>query len=523
MIKKEEKQSYHSSLSSKMSEKEDNKKFNKTIKQKNIVPKKIVIVNKKIKKNDEIKHKYSKSFDSKKLNQEQNQQKIYKNRINGDNVEEKKEKLEKLEKSDKNDEDEKPTILNDYQKPIIINDFPQDKHSCFLGNQSKKSNNKVITIYIFHREEIFNIDINNGLTINELVEQIIQNIKILKSELELLLIYDNIDNKTNLFKNKSFNSFIQKISSKKNIENLQKIKITNNNLQYLNDYYRNSKNYVKKKILIFPDNENKFENTKIKDLLKDKINYYIKANQVPKNKYNSFDYKKEIKLMNINTFINNINKEIEKNNITLERNNIRTINIENNDNKEENIGIKNKYKNIVIVEGINLISNFFFNEIQKYFNDNNIKENYDFKCVGLKRYIFGFLRSDCAYSFYKYVNNLKFIKSKFFHMKCKLKLFDINNKLHYNSIDKNSNNTLFKRKFYFSNKLDRNYNYFALKNNLKGKSNSYFLLNGQKKYILNDNDTDSMNEIILMNRFKFKNNNDFNYVNSDNFMTIPLI
>jgi hypothetical protein len=40
MIKKEEKQSYHSSLSSKMSEKEDNKKINKTIKQKNIVPKK---------------------------------------------------------------------------------------------------------------------------------------------------------------------------------------------------------------------------------------------------------------------------------------------------------------------------------------------------------------------------------------------------------------------------------------------------------------------------------------------------
>ena len=513
MKKEEEKLSYHSSLSSINDEKEEKKNIkNKIIKNKNNNPKKIVIVNKKVKKNKEIKRKYLKPLDTK----NPNQQKIYNNRINGDNVE------QKIQKDEKN---ERLTSLNEYQKPIIINDFPQEKHMCFLGYQSKKSNNKVITIYVFHREEIFNIDINNGLTIKELAEHIIQNIKILKDELELFLLYDDVDKNTSLYKNKSFNLFINNISSKKNIENLQKIRITNNNLQYLNDYYKYGKNYEKKKILIFPDNENKYENVKIKDLLKDKINYYIKANQVPKNKYNSYNYKKEIKTMSINTFINNINKEVGKNNLILEKNNIKTVNIEHNENNEsndENMGIKNKYKNLVIVEGINLVSNFFFNEIKKYFNENNIKDNYDFQCVSLKRYIFGFLNNDTAYNFYKYVNNLKFIKSKFFHMKCKLKLFDINNKFHFKSIDKN-NNTLFKKKFYFSNKMDSNYNFFALKNNLKGKSNSYFLINGQKKYILNDNDLEGMNEIIKLNRFKFKNNNDFNYINPENFSTIPLI
>ena len=118
-----------------------------------------------------------------------------------------------------------------------------------------------------------------------------------------------------------------------------------------------------------------------------------------------------------------------------------------------------------------------------------------------------------------FVNNLKLVKSKYFHMKCILKLFDIKNNLNYNSI----NNSHIKKKFYFSNNLVNNNDYFALKSNLNGRSNSYFLINGQKKYLSNDNDVNSMDEIIMMNKYKFKNNNNLNYINSDNIFTIPLV
>lgn len=512
MFKNEEKLSYHSSLSSKVNEKEkeENKKSNKNnFKNKSNKPKKIVIINKRVKKKEEINNKYLKSLEGK------NRKKIFKNRLNWNNTEEE----EKTKKKEKDDSSIINKGLLKIQKPIIINEFPKEKHACFLGNNSKKSNNKIIKIYIFHREEIFKIEINNGLTINELIEQILQNIKILKNELELLLIYDNSDIKTSLHKNRSLKFFFRNLTNTKNIENVNKNKISYNDLNYLNEYYKNENNNFKKKILIFPDNENKYKNIKIKDLLKDKINYFIKANQVSKNKYNSYNYKNEIQNLSINSFINNVNKEIEKNNIKLAKNNFKTVNLENNYQGIENLGINNKFKNIVIVEGINLISNFFFNEIQNYFEENKIKEKYDFQCVGVKKYHFGFEKKETAYKFFMFVNNLKLVKSKYFHMKCILKLFDIKNNLNYNNI----NNSHIKKNFYFSNILVNNNDYFALKNNLNGRSNSYFLINGQKKYLSNDNDVNSMDEIIMMNKHKFKNNNNLNYINSDNIFTIPLV
>ena len=56
--------------------------------------------------------------------------------------------------------------------------------------------------------------------------------------------------------------------------------------------------------------------------------------------------------------------------------------------------------------------------------------------------------------------------------------------------------------FFYSNKFNNN-DYFALKNNLNGSFNSYFLINGKKKYLPKE-DTESMDEIIAMNRYKFK-------------------
>ena len=87
-----------------------------------------------------------------------------------------------------------------------------------------------------------------------------------------------------------------------------------------------------------------------------------------------------------------------------------------------------------------------------------------------------------------------------------------------NSSEKNN---LTKKNFYYNNKFNNN-NYYALKNNLNGPFSPYFLNKGQKKYITDD-DTESMNEIVMMNKFKFKNAKDMNYVDSQNFSSIPLI
>ena len=99
----------------------------------------------------------------------------------------------------------------------------------------------------------------------------------------------------------------------------------------------------------------------------------------------------------------------------------------------------------------------------------------------------------------------------------------MNNSKRYlkNSFD-NNNSIKEKKMFFYSNKFNNN-DYFALKNNLNGSFNSYFLIKGKKKYLPKE-DTESMDEIVAMNRYKFKlNGNNFNYINSDNFQSIPLI
>ncbi len=209
-----------------------------------------------------------------------------------------------------------------------------------------------------------------------------------------------------------------------------------------------------------------------------------------------------------------IDKEIEKNNLILSKNNNKTVDIEKN-YKENGLGIKCKYKNIVIVEGIDLITDFL-HEIETFLNENEIKENYNYQNIGKGKYSFGFQRKDNAYDFHKFVNLLQLVNKKYFGIRCRLKIFNIKN-LKYNSSYKNN---FIKNKFYFKDKFNNN-NYFALKNNLCGPFNSYFLNKGQKKFVTND-DTESMNEIVKLNYYKFKNN-EMNYINSENIYTIPLI
>ena len=97
--------------------------------------------------------------------------------------------------------------------------------------------------------------------------------------------------------------------------------------------------------------------------------------------------------------------------------------------------------------------------------------------------------------------------------------FDLEGVEEENSFD-NNNSLKEKKIFYYSNKFDNN-DYFALKNNLNGSSNSYFLIKGKKKFLPKE-DIESMDAIIAMNRYKFKGNK-FNYINSENFQSIPLI
>jgi hypothetical protein len=370
----------------------------------------------------------------------------------------------------------------------------------------------MVKIYIFHREEIFLIEINDGLTVNELIEQIRQNIKIIKSELEIFLIYDNIKNN---IQKKNLNFYLKNLLIK-TPDN--KYKFAKNNKKYISD--KTDANNSKQKILIFPDHENKFTKLKIKELLKDKTNYFIKANQVSKNKYYSnYKYKKGIKNISINSFVDNVNKEIEKNNIILSDNNIKAVNIENICKKDNNKGIKNKYKNIVIVEGINDISEFL-KEIESFLNEHDIYDNYDCQNIGIGKYSFGFQRPDISHDFNKFISLLKLVKKDLFHIKNRLKM---NNSKRYlkNSFDNNSS-IKEKKMFFYSNKFNNN-DYFALKNNLNGSSNSYFLIKGKKKYLPKE-DTESMDEIVAMNRYKFKfQGGNINYINSDNFQSIPLI
>ena len=412
------------------------------------------------------------------------------------------------------------------QNPIIVDELPKQKHTCFLGSRSLKSTNKIIQIYIFHREEIFLIKINNGLTVNELIEQILQKIKIIKEELELFLIYDIFDIKTYINKYQNYNSYFKNLSFK-NLMEENKIKKTNNELKLFDDLNnnrfcmqkenetKNNNKYEKQMLLFFPDIDNKFTNLKIKDLFKNKINYYIKANQVSKNKYNSqFNYRKEIKNLNMNSFISNINKEIEKNNLILSSNNNKTVDIEKG---YKELGKDKKYRNVVYIEGIELISDFL-KEIEKFLNEKELKDNYNCCNIGQGKYFFGFPRKDIAYDFLKFLNLLQLANKKYFGIRCKLKIFNVKKNLKSNSREKAKQ---LKKNFYYNNKFNNN-NYYALKNNLNGPFYPYFLNKGQKKYIVND-DTESMNEIVMKNKFKFKNVKDMNYVDLDNFSSIPLI
>ena len=523
-ILKDDKNSYHSSVTSKISEKEENKILPKKMKkEKTSKILKAEIINKSFKEKGDIDNNIIKPNNNninvnnkKQFNISRNKKKENKNG----------KKKEIKIKEDKENKKKDKVIINKNllkeQNPIVIDELPKQKHTCFLGNRSLKSIYKLIEIYIFHREEIFLIKINNGLTVNELIEQILQKIKIIKEELELFLFYEIFDINIHLSSDRNLHYLFQNISFK-NLDKGNKIKKSIINLKYLNNNINNaninnnsnSSNDTKQKILIFPDIDNKYKNMKIIELLKNKTNYYVKANQVSKNKYNSdYYYRNEIKNLDINSFISNINKEIEKNNLLLSKNNNKTVDIEKN-YKENGLGIKCKYKNIVIVEGIDLITDFL-HEIETFLNENEIKENYNYQNIGKGKYSFGFQRKDNAYDFHKFVNLLQLVNKKYFGIRCRLKIFNIKN-LKYNSSYKNN---FIKNKFYFKDKFNNN-NYFALQNNLCGPFNSYFLNKGQKKFVTND-DTESMNEIVKLNYYKFKNN-EMNYINSENISTIPLI
>mgnify|MGYP006873069804 CR=1 FL=1 len=488
------KDSYHSSYSSKISEKEEKKPINKRINSfKNI--------------NFKFRNP---SKEKEKFNISSSLRNKFKSSVNLPikKSESKNEKEWEIENRITEEKYMKKRGVKKIQKPIVINELPNDKY--FSENKNKKINNKIIKIYVFHREEIFLIEINDGWSVNDLIEQIRQSIKIIKNELELFLIYDNIKN--NLMR-KNLNNFLKNLLIK-TPDN--KYKLGKNNMKYIND--KTNPNNSKQKILIFPDHENKYEKLKIKDLLKDKNNYFIKANQVSKNKYYSnYKYKKEIKSISMNSFVDNINKEIEKNNIILSDNNIKAVNIENVYKKDNSKGIKNKYKNIVLVEGINDISDFL-KEIESFLNEHDIKDNYDCQNIGIGKYSFGFQRPDISYDFNKFVSLLKLVKKKLFYIKNRLKMSNSKRNLK-NSFD-NNNSLKEKKIFYYSNKFDNN-DYFALKNNLNGSSNSYFLIKGKKKFLPKE-DIESMDAIIAMNRYKFKGNK-FNYINSENFQSIPLI
>ena len=517
---KEEKNSYHSSFTSKGSEKEENKisskKINKAKTNKRVKPE---LINKILKEKDDILSNVIKT----KKTIDINDRKKFKTNINKKKVS-KSEKKEEKKKEVKDEKKKDIIIINKNllkeQKPIIIDELPKQKHACFLGNKSIKSIYKLIQIYIFHREEIFLIKINNGLTVNDLIYQILQTIKIVKEELELFLIYEIFDIKNYISIDKNINNLFKNLSYKQNEKGnkiktaIIELKKANNNCNNINS----SNNDIQHKILIFPDIENKYKNLKIKDLLNNKINCYIKANQVSKKKYNAnYYYRDEIKNINTNSFISNVNKEIEKNNMLLSKHNNNTVDIDKN-YKEIGIeiGIKSNYKNVVIVEGINLITDFL-KEIETFLKEKEIKDNYNWQNIGKGKYSFCFQRKDIAYDFHKYVNLLQLVNKKYFGIRCRLKLYNIKN-LKHNSSEKNKLN---KSKFFFKDKFNNN-DYFVLKNNLCGSFNSYFLNKGQKKYIFNDNDTESMNEIVKLNKYKFKNS-DMNYINSDNISTIPLI
>ena len=514
---KEDKNSYHSSFSSKSSEKEEKKiekKINNNSRDKKT--KKVEFINDNLNIKDNIKNINFKSL----LNNNNKLRKKNKFRTSinlpNDNFKRIKEKEEKKKIKEKLNINK--GLLKE-QKPIIVDELPKQKYTCFIRSNSKELINKEIKIYIFHREEIFVIQINNGLSINNLIERILEKIKVIKNELELYLFYD-IKSYFNSYKN--INYYFKNCSIN-NFEKENKIKKSINELKFLDKNDFDSKNNTKRKILIYPDIDNKFKNIKIRELLKDKYNYFIKANQVSKNKYNSnFMYRNEIKNLSINSFVSNINKEIEKNNMFLTKNNVKALDIERiyeNKEKNNNINIKNQYKNKVIVEGISLISDFC-NEIKSFITEQEIEDNYNFQNIGIGKYIFGFQKKEIAHDFNKFVNLLQLTNPKFFHIRSKLKIFNSkSNIIHNNTIEKTHD---IRKKFFFASKFNNN-NVITLKKNLKGPSNSYFLIKGEKKYILNDNDEESMNEIVMMNKYKFKNKNNKNYIDYDNFATIPLI
>ena len=539
-------ESYHSSKSSKLSDKESkiiSKKINRAktnkFKKADIYEFSKSSKEKEKEKEETITNNITKfSKNSIKKRSKTSINKLSKKKLNiSDKKEEKEEKKEKKGKKGKKEKkvkikDEEKFVVNKnllkVQNPVVIDELPKQKHTCFLGSKSHKSIYKLIQIYIFHREEIFLIKINNGLTINNLIEQILQKIKIIKEELELFLIYDNLDINACINSYKNINYFFKNIPFKR-FDKYNKIKKTNKDLKLLDDnkkydlFFDNSKNEsknnTKQMLLIFPDIDNKYKNVKINDLLKNKMNCYIKANQVSKNKYNAnYNYRNEIKNLNNNSFITNINKEIEKNNLILSKNNYKTIDINTGSSKKE-LGIKNNYKNIVIVEGLNLISDFL-QEIESFLKKNEIKDNYNYQNIGKAKYSFGFQRKDVAYDFHKFVSMLQLVNKKFFGIRCKIKYFNSINNFKSNNKEKIN---LEKKNFYFNNKFDNNNNFYSLKKNLDGPINTYFINKGQKNYITNEIETESMKEIVEMNRFKFKMNNDMNYVNIDNFNSIPLI
>ena len=534
---KDEKYSYHSSISSKISEKDNNKNKRKSFfNDKNIIKNRTrKISENKDKKIDYIKNKKKRFKSSLNLyiKKNVNKNKLNENEDNEDKNKENKE-IEKVkinEKLKKERFDINKGLLNE-QKPIIVNELPKYNFGFHLGDKNKNFNdkNKVIKIFILHREEISFIEINNGLSVCELIEQILQNLKILKNESELFLIHQENDIKTNLNNNKNLNYLLKNILIK-SFDKGNKIKTSNSELKNINEINKNKidLNNNKNKILFYPDFNNKYKKMKIKDLLKNKRNYYIIANQVSKNKYISNNiYKKEIKNISINTFDNNINKEIEKNNKILSDNNIKAIDIDNNiickeknnnNNKDE---IKNKYKYIVYVEGINSLSiNDFFKEIDSFLNEHEIKDNYDCQNIGIGKYCFGFQRNDIAHDFNKFVSLLQLCNSKYFHIRHRLKIFNSKKKYKNNNSLDDNNNIQKKCNFFYYDKFSK-YNYFALKNNLNGNSNSYFLIKGQKKFLTLD-DTESMDEIVNENKFKFKIKNNSNYINSQDFSSIPLI
>ena len=511
---KDEKYSYHSSISSKISEKEEKNQINKRLNSfKNIHFKFRKASNERDKEKFNISRSLKNRFKSSvnlpiKKTESRNEKEIEIDKVK--NKDKDKYKEREVVKRIKEEKIIKKKTPKKIQKPVVVNELPNDKY--FSENKNKKINNKVIKIYIFHREEIFVIEIYDGLSVNDLIEQIRQKIKIIKNELEIFLIYDNIKN--NLQK-KNLNYFMKNLLIK-TPDN--KYKLAKNNMKNINE--RTNANNSKQKILIFPDHENKYTKLKIKELLKGKNNYFIKANQVSKNKYYSnYKYKKEIKNISINSFVDNVNKEIEKNNIILSDNNIKAVNIESVNKKDNNKGIKNKYKNIVIVEGINDISDFL-KEIESFLNEHDINDNYDCQSIGIGKYSFGFQRPEISYDFNKFVSLLKLVKKNLFHIKNRLKMS--NSKKNFKNSFDNSTSIKEKKMFYYSNKFNNN-DYFALKNNLNGSSNSYFLIKGKKKYLPKE-DTESMDEIIAMNRYKFKiKGNNINYINSDNFLSIPLI